>query len=178
MGNCKKQHHKRPALDINELFRRIKFESKQSKRTFKDIEDLLNRTYQLMQRLQTTRNNRVVNGNTFLNVAELPEAPPIIPQPTPQAPPAPTLTPTQRRLVRDILEKGRRLRVLRGQLEFQAFLLFNEIREFGLGTISEDVFIASIFTIVGEIGRIQAEIEEVRGSLLATVLELEVSLGL
>ncbi|MCM3308849.1 hypothetical protein M3628_29045, partial [Priestia megaterium] len=123
MGNSKKQNRKRQELDINDLFRRITFETKQSKKTFREIEELLNRSQQLMRKLPMTMNNILTNENTFFNVAGAPvapPAPPVVPPPPSPEPVAPTLTPDQRRLVRDIIEISRRLRNLRFQLAFAA----------------------------------------------------------
>nr|WP_277736481.1 hypothetical protein [Priestia megaterium]WEZ56243.1 hypothetical protein P5632_00055 [Priestia megaterium] len=75
MGNCKKQNRKRQELDINELFKRITFETKQSQRTFKEIENLLNRSQQLMRKLLTNSNNILTSENAFFNVAGAPCCP-------------------------------------------------------------------------------------------------------
>ncbi|MEH7312694.1 hypothetical protein [Priestia megaterium] len=114
MGNCKKQDSKRPELDINELFKRIKFESKQIQKIFRDIEGLLKRSQKLMQRLQITRNNSLVNGNTFFDVAEAPAVPTPAPPPTP-TPQAP-VTAIQQTLINNILSTAREIGRVRTQI--------------------------------------------------------------
>ena len=133
MGNCKKQDRKHPELDINELFKRIKFESKQIQKSLRDIEELLKRSQKLMQRLQITSNNGLANGNTFFNVAAAPAAPT---PPTPQAP----VTGIQQGLINNILstvrEIGRVRRQIRDTLEtiIGSFFLFR--REFRRGNLA------------------------------------------
>ncbi|PEA37264.1 hypothetical protein COL08_00890 [Priestia megaterium] len=117
MGNCKKQYHKRPELDINELFKRIKFNSKQIQKTFEDIEDLLKKSQRLMQQLLKTRtqNNGLSNENVFFNVAEAPAAPP---PPTPPATPSPLppITELQRTLIINIFSTIRDIRSVSRQI--------------------------------------------------------------
>ncbi|WJX02512.1 hypothetical protein [Priestia aryabhattai] len=133
MGNCKKQDRKHPELDINELFKRIKSESKQIQKSLRDIEELLKRSQKLMQRLQITSNNGLANGNTFFNVAAAPAAPT---PPTPQAP----VTGIQQGLINNILstvrEIGRVRRQIRDTLEtiIGSFFLFR--REFRRGNLA------------------------------------------
>lgn len=114
MGNCKKQDRKRPELDINELFKRIKFNSKQIQKTFGDIEDLLKKSQRLMQQLlkTRTRNNGLSNENVFFNVAEAPVAPPTPPTPTP----LPPITQTQQTLIINILSTIRDIRSVNRQI--------------------------------------------------------------
>lgn len=120
MGNCKKQDRKRPELDINELFKRIKFNSKQIQKTFGDIEDLLKKSQRLMQQLlkTRTRNNGLSNENVFFNVAEAPAAP--VAPPTPPTPPTPTplppITQTQQTLIINILSTIRDIRSVNRQI--------------------------------------------------------------
>lgn len=117
MGNCKKQDRKRPELDINELFKRIKFNSKQIQKTFGDIEDLLKKSQRLMQQLlkTRTRNNGLSNENVFFNVAAAPVAPPTpVPAPTPT--PLPPITQTQQTLIINILSTVRDIRSVRRQI--------------------------------------------------------------
>ncbi|MEH7411723.1 hypothetical protein [Priestia megaterium] len=110
MGNRKKQNRKRPELNINELFKRIKFESKQIHNTFKDIEELLKRSKELMQQLLTAKNNGLVNGNTFFDVA----AAPAIPTPPPAVPPP--VTPLVQIVTKDIARIARQIRILQREL--------------------------------------------------------------
>ncbi|WP_257145681.1 hypothetical protein [Priestia megaterium] len=114
MGNCKKQDRKRPELDINELFKRIKFNSKQIQKTFGDIEDLLKKSQRLMQQLlkTRTRNNGLSNENVFFNVAEAPAAPVAPPTPTP----LPPITQTQQTLIINILSTIRDIRSVNRQI--------------------------------------------------------------
>ncbi|PEZ49913.1 hypothetical protein CN367_03290 [Priestia megaterium] len=117
MGNCKKQDRKRPELDINELFKRIKFNSKQIQKTFGDIEDLLKKSQRLMQQLlkTRTRNNGLSNENVFFNVAEAPAAP--VAPPTPPTPtPLPPITQTQQTLIINILSTIRDIRSVNRQI--------------------------------------------------------------
>ncbi|MEH7486116.1 hypothetical protein [Priestia megaterium] len=120
MGNCKKQDRKRPELDINELFKRIKFNSKQIQKTFGDIEDLLKKSQRLMQQLlkTRTRNNGLSNENVFFNVAEAPAAPvaPPTPTPAPTPTPLPPITQTQQTLIINILSTVRDIRSVRRQI--------------------------------------------------------------
>lgn len=113
MGNCKKYDRKRPDLDINELYKRIKLESKQIQKTFKNIGELLKRSQELMQRLQITRNNSLVNGNSFFQVAEAPAVPSPAPSPpTPQA----QVTAIQQTLISNILSIARDIGRIRRQI--------------------------------------------------------------
>lgn len=114
MGNCKKQDRKRPELDINELFKRIKFNSKQIQKTFGDIEDLLKKSQRLMQQLlkTRTRNNGLSNENVFFNVAEALAAPVAPPTPTP----LPPITQTQQTLIINILSTIRDIRSVNRQI--------------------------------------------------------------
>lgn len=111
MGDCKKQNRKRQELDINELFKRITFETKQSQRTFKEIENLLNRSQQLMRKLPMTSNNILANENAFFNVAGAPVAPP-----TPTPTPLPPITQTQQTLIINILSTIRDIRSINRQI--------------------------------------------------------------
>ncbi|MFI8658228.1 hypothetical protein [Priestia megaterium] len=110
MGNCKKQDRKRSELDINELFKRFKLESKQIQKTLKDIEGSLKRSQELMQRLLTTRtrNNVLPNENAFFNVAEAPA----VPTPVPQA----QVTITQQTLINNIFSTVREISRVRSQI--------------------------------------------------------------
>lgn len=118
MGNCKKQNRKRQELDINELLKRITFETKQSQRTFKEIENLLNRSQQLMKKLPTNSNNILTSENAFFNVAGAPAAP--VAPPTPPTPPTPTplppITQTQQTLIINILSTIRDIRSINRQI--------------------------------------------------------------
>ncbi|MDR7247083.1 hypothetical protein [Priestia megaterium] len=186
MGNSKKQNRKRQELDINDLFRRITFETKQSKKTFREIEELLNRSQQLMRKLPMTMNNILTNENAFFNVAgapvapPAPPAPPVVPPPPSPEPAAPTLTPDQRRLVRDIIEISRRLRNLRFQLAFAALNLSDSLDRLADSEDDEDIDVIIAWVLVSSVLYETAlrQISEQQGRLLATVLELEVSLEL
>ncbi|ADE72268.1 hypothetical protein BMQ_pBM20009 (plasmid) [Priestia megaterium QM B1551] len=115
MGNCKKQNRKRQELDINELFKRITFETKQSQRTFKEIENLLNRSQQLMRKLLTNSNNILTSENAFFNVAGAPAAP--VAPPTPPTPtPLPPITQTQQTLIINLLSTVRDIRSVSRQI--------------------------------------------------------------
>lgn len=117
MGNCKKYDRKRPDLDINELYKRIKLESKQIQKTFKNIGELLKRSQELMQRLQITRNNSLVNGNSFFQVAEAPAVPTPVPTPVPSPPtPQAQVTAIQQTLISNILSIARDIGRIRRQI--------------------------------------------------------------
>ncbi|MDP1383942.1 hypothetical protein Q8G31_30315 [Priestia megaterium] len=183
MGNRKKQNRKRKELDINELFKRIAFETKQSKRTFKEVEDLLNRSQQLMRKLPMTRNNILANENAFFDVGGAPAAPvapPIVPPAPSPEPAAPTLTPNQRRLVMEIFGISRRLRNLRFQYAFAVINLSDSLDRLANSEDDEDIDLIIAQVLVSSVLYETAlrQIADEQGRLLATVLELEVSLGL
>lgn len=163
MGNCKKQDRKHPELDINELFKRIKFESKQIQKSLRDIEELLKRSQKLMQRLQITSNNGLANGNTFFNVAAAPAAPT---PPTPQAP----VTGIQQGLINNILstvrEIGRVRRQIRDTLEtiIGSFFLFR--REFRRGNLAraEEIELG-VLVLISQLGNLTLQLEELQDNL-------------
>ena len=156
MGNCKKQNSKHPELNINELFKRIKFESKQIQNTFREIEELLKRSKELMQQLLTAKNNRLLNGNTFFNVA----AAPAVPIPTP-------VTPLVQLITKDIARIARQIRILQRDL----------LRQYSIGILSlvllstttseetEQLATAAFFSAVGAIGSIRSQIQALRDEL-------------
>lgn len=159
MGNCKKQNSKHPELNINELFKRIKFESKQIQNTFREIEELLKRSKEIMQQLLTAKNNRLLNGNTFFNVAAAPAAP-AVPIPTP-------VTPLVQLITKDIARIARQIRILQRDL----------LRQYSIGILSlvllttttseetEQLATAAFFSAVGAIGSIRSQIQALRDEL-------------
>ncbi|WP_061860468.1 hypothetical protein [Priestia megaterium] len=180
MGNCKKYDRKRPELDINELFKRFKLESKQIQKTFKDIEGSLKRSQELMQRLLTTRtrNNVLPNENAFFNVADAPAVPtptPTTPTPVPQV----QVTITQQTLINNVLSTARNIGRVRRQIintieaiiggavltqrvlqqqrigEISANRAILEIEEIGLG----------LLILLSDLESLREELEELRENL-------------
>ena len=123
-----------------------------------------------MQRLLTNRNNRMVNGNTFFNVAEAPAAAPIVPIP-PQTPEALLqITDFQRILLINISEQLERLQTLRAAL--RAILVSGAAT---ISEISEEAPVqALIFAeiLAEDLSVAQREIQEVRNNLRNLVLTL------
>ncbi|AZV45192.1 hypothetical protein BAOM_4613 [Peribacillus asahii] len=166
------KHHRR---SLNDLLERFESASEQIQEEISDIRELLRRAERLMQQLPRNGNRGtqgfISDEGVFFEVAAPPAA----------TPAAPVLTPDQRRLVRDIREIGRQLRNLQFQFAVAVVgfstlidLLVNEDE----GDIPEEVVIAFISFFAIQISTIQLQIAELQGRLLATVLELEVSLGL
>ncbi|GAB1787162.1 hypothetical protein [Priestia megaterium] len=160
MGNSKKQNSKRPELNINELFKRIKFESKQIQNTFREIEGLLKRSKEVMQQLLTAKNNGLLNGNTFFNVAEAPAAPV-----TPAAP-AP-VTPLVQLITKDIARIARQIRILQRELLTQTRIAILALVLLQTATTEENeqLALAAFFSAVGAIGRIRSQLQALRDEL-------------
>ncbi|WP_194758468.1 hypothetical protein [Priestia megaterium] len=160
MGNSKKQNSKRPELNINELFKRIKFESKQIQNTFREIEGLLKRSKEVMQQLLTAKNNGLLNGNTFFNVAEAPAAPV-----TPAAP-AP-VTPLVQLITKDIARIARQIRILQRELLTQTriALLAFVLLQTATTEETEGLAIAAFFSAVGAIESIRRQLQALRDEL-------------
>lgn len=162
MGNSKKQNSKRPELNINELFKRIKFESKQIQNTFREIEGLLKRSKELMQQLLTAKNNGLLNGNTFFNVAEAPVAPvtPAVPIPTP-------VTPLVQLITKDIARIARQIRILQTELSSQSRIAIFSLAVLAVTSSeeTEQLATAAFFSSVGAIGRIRSQLQALRDEL-------------
>ncbi|WP_420743567.1 hypothetical protein [Priestia aryabhattai] len=159
MGNSKKQNSKRPELNINELFKRIKFESKQIQNTFREIEGLLKRSKELMQQLLTAKNNGLLNGNTFFNVAEAPVAP-AVPIATP-------VTPLVQLITKDIARIARQIRILQAELSRQTNIAILSLTLLLVTTSeeTEQLATAGFFSAVGAIGRIRSQLQALRDEL-------------
>ncbi|USK84796.1 hypothetical protein [Peribacillus asahii] len=173
MGKRDKHHHR----NLRDLLERIQSASEQIQEEISDIRDLLRRAERLMQQLPQNGNGGnqffVSDQGVFLQVAPPPAAAP--PPPTPAAP---VLTPDQRRLVRDIREIGRQLRRLQDELLSLLFGFGFALARFLEEEDVDEAFIVLLSFTAVQIGIVEREIAELRGRLLATVLELEVSLGL
>ncbi|USK70207.1 hypothetical protein [Peribacillus asahii] len=168
MGKRDKHHHR----ILNDSLERFESASEQIQEEISDIRELLRRAERLMQQLPRNGNRGtqgfISDEGVFFEVAPPPAA----------TPAAPVLTPDQRRLVRDILEIGRQLRRLQDELLSLLFGFgFALIRFLEEEDVDEAFIVLLSFTAV-QIGIVEREIAELRGRLLATVLELEVSLGL
>ncbi|MDF2010160.1 hypothetical protein [Priestia megaterium] len=177
MGNCKKQNSKRPELNINELFKRIKFESKQIQNTFREIEGLLKKSKEVMQQLLTAKNNGLLNGNTFFNVAEAPAAPvtPAVPIPIPTpAAPAP-VTPLVQIVIKDIARIARQITIKQAELRESislALITAVTLRQTDLSEDEEAVIFARFFSQIGNIARVNSELQALRDELDADIVIL------
>ncbi|MEJ9314269.1 hypothetical protein P4655_23205 [Priestia megaterium] len=166
MGNYKKQDRKHPELDINELFKRIKFESKRIQKSLRDIEGLLKRSQGLMQRLQITSNNGLANGNTFFNVAEAPAAPT---PPTPQAPF--TLSTGIQQVLINILSTAREIQRVRRQfrntLETLIFggLLVRRAGILRLGFKRAEEIELGVLVLMSQLENLSLQLEELQENL-------------
>lgn len=183
MGNCEKQNRKRPELDINELSKRIKFESKQIQKTFSEIEGLLKRSQELMKRLQITSNNRSVNGNAFFDVAEAPAAPPVVP-PTPPTPQAPVTTLQQTLIsnifstVRDIGRVRRQIRNTVEALIGGSFLLRRRLRQLRASVFGAPLVGPTLAEIELGIFVLQSQLENLRIQLVGLQEDLDINIAL
>ncbi|WP_377520470.1 hypothetical protein [Priestia megaterium] len=172
MGNCKKQDRKRPELDINELFKIIKFESKQFQKTSREIEGLLKTSKELMQRLLTAKNNGSLNGNTFFNVAATPPAAVAL-SPIPAAPTP--VTPLIQIIVKDIARIARQIRIKQAERRRSLVLavaIATGLRETNLSEENEGVAFAGLFSQIGNIARINSELRALRDELNADIVLL------
>ncbi|PFU67544.1 hypothetical protein COK90_00280 [Priestia megaterium] len=163
MGNCKKQDRKRPELDINELFKRIKFESKQFQKTFREIEGLLKTSKELMQRLLTAKNNGLLNGNTFFDVA--PPATPAAPTP---------VTPLIQIITKDIARIARQIRILQQEqlTQIRRALISMVFLQTATTEETERLAIAVLFSAVGAIESIRSQLQALRDELDADIVLL------
>ncbi|MGG3581024.1 hypothetical protein ABEU81_00770 [Priestia megaterium] len=167
MGNCKKQEHKRSELDINELFKRFKLESKQIQKTLKDIEGSLKRSQELMQRLlmTRTRNNVLPNENAFFNVAEAPAVP--TPTPVPQA----QVTITQQTLINNIFSTVREIRRVRTQIRntvealIIGFLLIRRGGLLRLGLERAQEIALGVLVLMSQLENLTLQLEELEDNL-------------
>ena len=167
MGNSKKQDRKRPELDINELFKIIKFESKQFQKTSREIEGLLKTSKELMQQLLTAKNNGSLNGNIFFNVAATSPAP-VAAAPTP-------VTPLIQIIAKDIARIARQIRIKRAERRRSLVLATTiaiGLRETGLSEENEGVAFAGLFSQIGNIARINSELRALRDELNADIVLL------
>jgi len=163
MGNCKKQDRKRPELDINELFKRIKFESKQFQKTFREIEGLLKTSKELMQRLLTAKNDGLLNGNTFFDVA--PPATPAAPTP---------VTPLIQIITKDIARIARQIRILQQEqlTQIRRALISMVFLQTATTEETERLAIAVLFSAVGAIESIRSQLQALRDELDADIVLL------
>ncbi|MED3861556.1 hypothetical protein [Priestia megaterium] len=171
MGNCKKQDRKRPELDINELFKRIKFESKQFQKTFREIEGLLKTSKELMQRLLTAKNDGLLNGNTFFDVAATPPAP-VAPPATPAAPTP--VTPLIQIITKDIARIARQIRILQQEqlTQIRRALISMVFLQTATTEETERLAIAVLFSAVGAIESIRSQLQALRDELDADIVLL------